>query len=249
MSDHREPYDHLAARLYRAHETGERLSPATPGDLAAGYRCQDALRGHWFSAGARHAGWKIGLTSRNAQRDKAVTHPVSGFLVEPLIVTALPNGLCAPRAELEIAFILGADLPDRATAEQVRAAVERLHLAIEVVDSRWDGGAPDAATLVADNVSHAAVLLGTDLAAGADLTALTATLTCGEKVSDGGSDQVLGDPANAVAWLSADLATRGQRLRRGDLIMSGTLCPPIPISPGLPLTGRVDGVGEMVANT
>src|SRR3546814_12605978 len=67
-----------------------------------------------------------------------------------------PSRTIQPKAEAEIAFILGADLPDRTvTAEQVAAAIATVHAAIEIVDSRIADWKITFADTVADTGSSA----------------------------------------------------------------------------------------------
>src|SRR3546814_12218602 len=71
-----------------------------------------------------------------------------------------PSRTIQPKAEAEIAFILGADLPDRTvTAEQVAAAIATVHAAIEIVDSRIADWKITFADTVADNGSSACLVL------------------------------------------------------------------------------------------
>ncbi|MDF5754517.1 fumarylacetoacetate hydrolase family protein [Spongiactinospora sp. TRM90649] len=251
-----DPCRDLAERLLGARRAGttiprEGLPPGL--DLAGAYRCQRAMREIALAAGARHAGWKIGVTSAAARRAMGVAHPVTGFLTADLISEPTAEGDAVPvfasglLAEAEVAYELGADLPPGTTPDLVRASA-RPRLAVEFVASRWEGGAGTATPLVADNVSHVAVVLGPVVRA-TDLTGLRATLSCADRTSAGGSDQVLGDPAAAVAWAAAHLAALGHPLRRGDLIMTGTLCPPLPAPPGGTVTATLDGLAHLKVTT
>src|SRR3546814_14006847 len=76
-----------------------------------------------------------------------------------------PARTLQPKADAEIAFILGADLPDADTSvEQVAAAIASVHAAIEIVDSRLADWKITFADTVADNGSSAFfVLAGTGL--------------------------------------------------------------------------------------
>ena len=54
----------------------------------------------------------------------------------------------------------------------------------------------------------------------------------GAQLANGVGRNALGHPANAVAWLASKLAARGQVLRAGQLVMTGTLTPILPIERG-----------------
>jgi 2-keto-4-pentenoate hydratase len=47
----------------------------------------------------------------------------------------------------------------------------------------------------------------------------------GEPAGDGVSDEVLGDPLNAVQWLSAHLRARGGALHPGQWVTTGSIVP------------------------
>jgi 2-keto-4-pentenoate hydratase len=87
---------------------------------------------------------------------------------------------------------------------------------------------------VADNASGGAFVLGgadwiplDDL----DLAAVEVTLDC--PWSDpvrGRGDVVLGDPVASLAWLAHAVAARtGRPLQAGDVVMTGSLHPPVPV--------------------
>src|SRR5207344_2702686 len=89
-------------------------------------------------------GWKIAATSEAGQKHINVAGPMAGRI---LAETVLPNGGTASMrgnvmwvAEPEFAFRMGRDLPPRSTAysvAEVLAAVDTVHPAIEVPDSRF----------------------------------------------------------------------------------------------------------------
>ena len=110
-------------------------------------------------------GHKVGLTSAAMQQMMGVGEPDYGHLLADMRlaedVPADAGRYCFPRVEIEVAFILGADLPGEDCGEaDVLAATEALAPAIELIDSRildWRIGLPDT---IADNASSAGFVLG-----------------------------------------------------------------------------------------
>ena len=49
---------------------------------------------------------------------------------------------------------------------------------------------------------------------------------------------------NAVVWLARTLAVRGTPLRAGDVVLSGALCPVVPVEAGDLIDVDVRGVGR-----
>src|SRR4051794_17399110 len=84
-----------------------------------------------------------------------------------LTAACSPSRALQPKAEAEVAIIMGRDLVDpQATAEDVFGAASRAVAAIEAVDSRIEDWKITFADTVADNGSSAFYVLGReDLAA------------------------------------------------------------------------------------
>ena len=70
--------------------------------------------------------------------------------------------------------------------------------------------------------------LGTPMTdwAGRHLSGMTARLSInGREIGSGKGSDVMGDPLNALAWLAGKLAAAGTPLRRGMIIMTGSMVP------------------------
>lgn len=215
-------------------------------DLATGYAVQDHLR----SQASAIAGWKLGVTSRAKQSQVGVHEPIRGFLAaagaldlgEPLDT----GQLIAPRAEPEIAFLLGRDLEGPAvTAAQVLAATAGVATAIEVLDSRFLDYRFTMADVVADNASAGRFVVGPPAPpAGIDLALVGVVLEHGgEVVATAAGAASLGHPAAAVAWLVRDLARAGEGLLAGQVVLSGGLTAAEPVSAGQVVVATVDRLG------
>lgn len=246
-------------RLRRAAESGHPCAPVRDllgeTDQDAAYAVQSLGIARRLDDGRRVVGRKIGLTSPAVQTQLGVDSPDYGVLLddmmfadrEPIDLTRFLQ----PRAEAEVAFVLGSDLdsPTTHVADVIRAT-EFVLPAIEVVDSRvaeWDIRITDT---IADNASSGAVVLGTTPRRldGFDLTALGMTLDReGRPVSTGSGAACLGSPVIAVAWLAREVARRGQPLRAGEVILSGALGPMVDATAGV-YRARLDGLGEVRAD-
>ncbi|WFE20395.1 fumarylacetoacetate hydrolase family protein [Solwaraspora sp. WMMD937] len=246
------------AALAGAYETGvpcaplrDRLLPV--GDVAAAYAVQRELVAGWTRAGRRRVGAKIGLTSPAVQAAFGVYQPDFGVLFADM---AVPDGdevdlggLIQPRVEAEVAFVLGADLPDGpATVVDVLRATDFLLPAVEIVDSRITGWDISIVDTVADNASSGLFVLGDRPvpAASVDLRGCGMVLeSAGEPVSVGAGAACLGNPVHAVAWLASTLAAAGDPLRAGEIVLSGALGPMVPVTPGAAYEARIAGLGSV----
>ena len=158
-----------------------------------------------------------------------------------------PARAIQPKVEAEIAFILGADLPDADTkVEQVAAAVASVHAAIEIVDSRIADWKISFADTVADNGSSAFFLLASEgpPLAGLDIEGAAMEMAInGAIASTGIGAAALGNPLNAAAWLARTLAARGEPLKAGDILLAGALGPMVALTAGDRVEARIAGIG------
>ncbi|CAM5403852.1 2-hydroxyhexa-2,4-dienoate hydratase [Streptomyces avidinii] len=246
-----------AADLLRAAEL--RRAPVRPlTELFAGIDVQDAyeiqlltIRGR-LADGDRITGHKVGLSSPVMQAMMGVDEPDYGHLLASMELrqdTPVPAAAyIAPRVEVEVGFVLGADLPgEGCTAADVLAATERVVPALELIDSRIADWRIAIADTIADNASSAgyAVGEGSD-PRGLDLKAIEATLTRGpDTLAHGRGDAVLGDPAASVAWLARTVARFGVELRKGHLILPGSCTRAVDVAAGWTYTADFTGLGPV----
>jgi 2-keto-4-pentenoate hydratase len=201
-------------------------------------------------------GHKVGLSSKAMQQMMGVDEPDYGHLLADMQVEEdepVPAArYCYPRVEVEVGFLLGADLPgEDCTEEHVVAATEAVVPSIELIDSRiadWKIGLVDT---IADNASSAGFVLGKARLSPdeVDLRAIDAVLRRnGEQVAEGRSDAVLGNPVIAVAWLARKVAGFGVRLRAGNVILPGSCTRAIDAGPGDEFTATFSHAGEKLGD-
>ena len=117
--------------------------------------------------GARVVGHKVGLSSKAMQQMMGVDEPDYGHLLADMEVfedVPVPAGrFLFPRVEVEVGFILAADLPGAGcTEDDVLAATAAYVPAIELIDTRitdWKIGLCDT---IADNASSAGFVMGAE---------------------------------------------------------------------------------------
>ena len=210
-------------------------------------------RGVAVAEGERVVGYKIGLTAAAARASFNADSPVQGYLLESTL--ALAGGSIAtghmskPLVEAEIAFIIGEALNSATIGvEDVIAATRAVAPAIEIVDSRWIGGAASLPMLVADNTNAAAAVLGAPVALPANLAEATSLLTVGSGKHPGSTETVLGNPLEAVVWLARHLAENGSGLEPGDIVLSGSMNVPVPLGDATTVTAEISGLGTVHAS-
>jgi 2-keto-4-pentenoate hydratase len=247
----------IAARAERR-AAGPLPSAIAPRDEAEGALVQRAVAE--LLGVTAIGGFKIGATGRRMQGYLSIDHPCAGFM-SPADLHASGAALTFASfrnmaVECELAVRLGRDLPvgpcDPAAA---RDAVAELFAAIEIVENRY--GAPpigDVAlvgtpTLIADQFYHAAAVLGPPAAdwRSLDLVAITGrALVDGVERDAGRGAELLGDPIRGLAWLAgSDVAAAFGGLRAGQVVMLGSVTPPVWIDRPSGVEMRFDGLAPV----
>ena len=256
--DIRQKAERIAA-LFRERRQTDILPPELmPGDLGEAYAIRTEFEGIATAEGrGAVAGYKIGLTTPVMQALCGVDEPCYGAIFANEVHRgrgdlAIGN-YCRLGIETEIAVVLGDDLPRGDSPERVAAAVESCAAAIEVLeDLRHDYKRLSAAAMVAGNVWNAGAVLGalvTDWRR-LDLALAGARLTInGREIGRGKGGDVMGNPLNALAWLADKLAAFGTPLRRGMVVLTGSMVPIQFPAAGDHAVVAVEGLGtaELVA--
>lgn len=186
------------------------------------------------------AGYKIGLTSPRMQTMCGIPHPISGSVLRSRVHAS--GGAVALRnfvhlgVECEIAVRMGRDVGQgrgSSTIEEMAEAIDAVAPALELVEDRHaDYKSLDMLTLVADNSWNAGIVLGEFRQDWPDLAAIEGVVERnGETLDRGFGRDVMGHPFVPLLWLSQHLAARGELLRAGDIVMTGSITPtyfPIP---------------------
>lgn len=212
-----------------------------PQNRAEGYAIQAVLA---QLVGQEVVGWKIAATSLAGQAHIGVDGPIAGRLFANRVLaggaTLSLEGISMCLAEAEFTFRFRDSLPKREepySVEEVLAAVDTLHPAIEVPDSRYyevaRAGAPQ---LIADDACASWYLLGEATIAdwrSLDLAAHSVTAYCNDMlVAEGSGANVLGDPRIALTWIANEMSRYGDGLQAGQFVTTGTCVKPIPITAG-----------------
>lgn len=215
------------------------------------YRIQRRMVSHRIRRGERIVGKKIGVTSRAVMDMLDVRQPDFGELLDGMVCDdggqVAAQAFLQPRAEGEIAFVLGKELAGPGlTAADVLAATDGVMACIEIVDSRirdWNIRIQDT---VADNASCGAFVLGDRLADPRALDLRTCGMVLeknGEVAVTGAGAATLGSPVNAVAWLANTLGRLGEALPAGSLILAGALGAMVPVRAGDHMRVSLGGLG------
>jgi 2-keto-4-pentenoate hydratase len=231
---------------------------AAPRDEAEGYRIQRAAHDLLLPYVGALAGYKIGCTSAVMQQYLGIPHPCGGGVFAKGIhrngASLRAKDFVRVGVESEIAVRLARDLmPLDApfTADKVVQAIDAYLPAIEIVDDRYaDWQTLGAPTLVADDFFAAGCVLGNPVARSAApdlLSVIGRALINGHEVGQGSGADVLGHPHHALAWLANHLASDGNALRAGEIVLTGSLVKTVWLSTGDAVMMELSGLGNVGA--
>jgi 2-keto-4-pentenoate hydratase len=206
--------------------------------VVRGMRVQLDLRRQRLAGGDKSLGWKVGFGAPAMLKQLGISGPLVGFLTQNARVQAGGSvslaGWANPVAEPEIAVHVGHDVPAGADRDAAAAAIAGISPAIELVDVHTPPQDPER--ILAENIYQRHVVLGGTgpARAGANSDGLTCRILRRGKESARTSDP----QANTGQWVEivrhvADvLAAFGERLRAGEIIITGSVVPPLALEPG-----------------
>jgi 2-keto-4-pentenoate hydratase len=211
------------ARRRRAGLHGPRLPDACrPADLADALAIQREVSTHMGDA---VGGFKCGTPTD----DRVVVAPIYSGTIS----TAAPCPVWAQngqvRVEPELAFVLGQELPAREQVyshAEIESAIDKVHLALELIDSRYDDQAElTFADRLADGLVNQGLWLGPEVPWQQAYQAQAFSVEW--SVGDGAVTTLTGrhpndNPLLPLYWLVEHLRATGQGLKAGQVVITGS---------------------------
>ena len=250
---------HAAETLFNEHKTNVpfKTLDASLGlvSIPDAYDIQDHYVALLRAGQGETIGYKVGLTSKAMQTFCGIDHPIGGVV---LAKREHASGATVRRGdygrlglEFEIAVRIRSDVPaSAATPAALAPHIDGVCAAVEVVDDRAaDYSKLDVRSLVADNSWNAGVVLSSFATKWPDLEAVLGKATRdGASVGEGHGRDVLGHPFNSVAWLNTQLASRGGGLRKGQIVMTGSVMKTVFPTEAASYRFELQGVGAVEVN-
>lgn len=217
------------------------------------YLVQEEIVTIKLNEGKRIIGPKMGLTSLAKMKQMGVEEPIYGYVFDYMLIEnggkARLSDQIHPKVEAEIAFVMGEDLEGpEVTGAQVLAKTEYVLPALEIIDSRYENFNFTLPDVIADNASTSRVVFGTSLKKPDqfELDLVGATLSINGEIKElGAGAAVLGHPAHSIAMLANMLARKGEKVRKGDVILTGGITGAVMLNYGDTVSGKFDGLGEV----
>jgi 2-keto-4-pentenoate hydratase len=201
-------------------------------------RTQLEMRRKRLDSGDAPLGWKVGFAAPEMLKRLAIAGPLVGFLTRRALVHSGANVTLAawarPVAEPEIAVHIGRDVPAGADHATAKAAIAGISPAIEIVDVTEPPEDPER--ILGGNIYQRHVVLADQApvkAGSAPDGIVCRVLRRGREFARTGDPQAnTGQWVDIVRHVADVLAAFGERLRGGEIIITGSVVPPIAIEPG-----------------
>lgn len=213
-------------------------SPMDDRRIRQGMARQFELRARRLASGERPIGWKVGFGAPTALERFSLPGPLVAFLTDATVLepgtSVSIGGWTRPVAEPEVAVHMGLDLPGSAQEDRIRASILALGTAIELADVYTEP--ENVEEILADGIYHRGLVLGRPdpERAGGRLLGLAASIMVdGREIAATAELEALTGPlVDTVGYVAGYLADAGTVLASGDVIIMGSVVPPIPIRPG-----------------
>jgi 2-keto-4-pentenoate hydratase len=208
--------------------------------VVTGLTHQLRQRQQMLDGGASAVGWKVGFGAPAALELMQITAPLLGFLTDAAVfesgATVDASSWGQPLIEFEVALYLGSDLGPGASDEEARSAISAVGAAIELANVDLPIGPEHVEEIVAGGIFHTGVIFGEpdEGRAGLDISGLTARVVIDgvERAVTNDLQAITGSYPRIVADVASTLAAVGETLRAGDVIITGSVIPPVPLGEG-----------------
>jgi len=220
--------------------------------IEKGMTAQLATRRARIAAGEKPLGWKLGMGSPSSLQKLGLQAPLLGYLMQRALVlsgsTVSLAGYLRPVAEPEICVRMASDLGPNASAEATMAAIKEILPAIEIADLDPVPTPDNLDAVLAGDIFQRHVVLCGNARPGGSMSGLTSRLIRrGQEAARTNDPEALtGKLLDIVAHVANTLAAFGEKLSAGDVIITGSITPPLMIEPDETEIGHaIDPIGEV----
>jgi 2-keto-4-pentenoate hydratase len=220
--------------------------------IKKGMPAQLAKRRARIAAGEKPLGWKVGLGAPASMQKVGITAPIVGYLMQRALLlsgsTVSLADYIRPVAEPEICVRMMSDLGPGATVDSAMSAIKEIFPAIELADQDPVPTSDNLDVVLEGDIYQRHVILCGNTRFGASTSGLTSRLIRRGKEAARTSDPeaLTGKHGDIVAHVANTLAAYGEKLSAGDVIITGSITPPIMLEPNDDeLIHALDPIGEV----
>jgi 2-keto-4-pentenoate hydratase len=239
--------ERAASLLIEARQRRRQIEPFASGPAHAhdAYAVQDAVAQRLGPV----AGWKVGAKGPGETPNAA---PLLADLVRPSPAEWPSSSLHMIGVEAELAFRLGKDVEPRShpwSREEIWSAIDTVHAAIEIVDTRLAGWErADKMWVLADNQSNGGFVYdprGVPVGEQGFADAAVQLLVDGRTAVDHRGGNPAGDLRWLLEWLVDHCARCRGGLRAGTFVTTGSYTGMLFVEPGASVRATFDAIGSV----
>ncbi len=215
------------------------------------YKIQNLSIKRRIERGEKLVGIKLGFTSKAKMEQMGVHDLIWGKLTDKMLINRDSSinikKYIHPRAEPEVCFLVKKTIDkELKTIEEAKEYIAGYTVAIEIIDSRYQDFKFSLEDVIADNCSSAGLVIGPWNPIEEDLENLKVTLEVdGEKVQEGNTSAILGNPWNALFDATRLAMAAGEKIRYSSYIMAGAATSAVYIKPGQQIKASIEKLGEV----
>ncbi|MFN3655726.1 MAG: 2-keto-4-pentenoate hydratase [Pseudolabrys sp.] len=213
---------------------------------------QLATRRARIAAGEQPLGWKVGFGAPASLQKLGLEMPLTGYLMQKALVPSGGavsfKGWAKPVAEPEIFVRMAHDLGPDATPDQVTASIKEIGPAIELADLDPPPAPEILDKVLAGDIYQRHVILGERTQPGGGVRGLTSRLVRrgAEAARTSDPEALTGRLVDIVAHVANTLAAFGEKLSAGDIVITGSITPPLILEPDeTALAHAIEPIGEV----
>ena len=250
--------ENIAKSFYEFHRTGQ-FVPAIQDisvlSMAEAYECQRIYQAMAIAEGDCPIGYKVGCTSAAIRKQFGFDEPICGRLMKSGLVEEdellKANDYYSLAIEPEFVIRIGRDLSDKdASVSKLLDAIECVQPGIELHHYVYQYPNPTRQELICSNGIHAGQVIGKKRVAAHEIhweLEGVAVHVNGALVASGVAADIMNGPLNSLRFLIGHLASRGQVLRAGDIVIPGSATALIPVVSGDTVSCSFTNIGEVTA--
>lgn len=192
-------------------------------------------------------GWKCGTPN-------PLTGPIVAALPASAILRSSPCAVPGAKGQIEpeIAFVIAHDLPRRATPytdAEIRAAIGESRMVLELITTRYaDKGSATPPEILADAYNNHGLLIGPVIPNALEhpLERLHVSIrTAAGALFDKEHGHPSGHPMKSLTWLVHFLNGRGQGLKAGQIVTTGSYAGIVEAPLGVPIQVQLNGLASL----
>lgn len=226
------------------------MATANGVSLKDAYDIQRELIELRINRGESITGYKLGFTSKAKMLQMGVNDLIWGILTDAMEVSPGSTARLAqwihPRVEPEIAFRVSENINGEISLEEIPHYIDKMAVALEIIDSRYENFKFTLEDVVADNCSSTGYVLGTWHDLNTNISSLKIDLFENNVlVESATAAAILDNPLQSVVELSRLMFENSIQVKKGDVILAGAATAAIFLKPGCVYTTVVEGLGTV----